>query len=254
MTDAPITLSIESGLARLALNQPARGNPFDAAACREFGLLANRLASRADVRAVLLTAQGKYFSVGGDLGLFSSDLDAAPAAVLDNTQSLHMGMARLARMNAPIVACVQGAAMGGAVAILANCDLVYSARSARFGAAYSHIGFTCDLGASYGLASRMGISRAKRFLLLGEVLEAAQAERVGLVDFVVDDAVLSKCAEQAAIRLGQAPQRHHGAVRRLLPRVLDRPLEVQLQDQMQELADMIDAPQANRGSVLQSTT
>lgn len=240
MSAAPITLSIENGLARLALNQPARGNPFDAAACREFGELANRLASRSDVGAVLLTAQGKYFSVGGDLGLFSGDLDAAPAAVLDNTLGLHMGMARLARLDAPIVACVQGPAMGGAVAIVANCDLVYSARSARFGAAYSHIGFTCDLGASYGLASRMGIARAKRFLMLGETLHAAEAAHAGLVDFVVDDAALAECAEQAAIRLSRGPRRVHGAIRRLLPKALARPLEAQLEDRLQELALMDD--------------
>lgn len=186
-----IELVVNDDLARLTLNQPDLGNPFNAVFCGEFGQVANELAGRADVRVVLLCARGNYFSVGGDIALFSHDLDAMPNAVREGTAGLHMGMARLMRLNAPIVACIHGAAMGGAVAVLFNCDLIYSARSARLGAAYSQIGFTCDLGASFGLASRMGLARARRFLLLGEVLDAASAERTGLVDHVVDDAEVS---------------------------------------------------------------
>jgi len=242
-----IELVVNDGLARLTLNQPELGNPFNAVCCREFGQVANELAGRKDVRAVLLCARGNYFSVGGELGMFSRDPDAMPNIILEGTAGLHMGMARLLRLNAPIVACVHATAMGGAVSVLSNCDLVYASRSARFGAAYSYIGFTCDLGASFGLASRMGLARARRFLLLGEVLDTVEAERTGLVDYVVDDAELSNQAEQAAVRLSQGPTRAYGEVRRLMARSLGQAFEAQLEDEAQALARVAASKDAREG-------
>jgi 2-(1,2-epoxy-1,2-dihydrophenyl)acetyl-CoA isomerase len=242
-----IELGVNDGLARLTLNQPNIGNPFNAVCCREFGEVANELAGRNDVRAVLFSARGQYFSVGGDLDMFSANLEAMPNAVLQGTAGLHMGMARLLRLNAPIVGCVHATAMGGAVSVLSNCDLVFSARSARFGAAYSHIGFSCDLGASFGLTSRMGLARARRFLLLGEVLDAADAERTGLVDYVVDDDKVYAQAEQAAIRLSQGPTRAYGEVRRLLARSLAQAFEAQLEDEAQSLARVAATEDAREG-------
>lgn len=242
-----IELVVNDGIARLTLNQPELGNPFNAVCCREIGQVANELAGREDVRVVLLCARGNYFSVGGDLGMFSRDIDAMPNAVLEGTAGLHIGIARLLRLNAPIVGCVHATAMGGAVSLLSNCDLVYSARSARFGAAYSQIGFTCDLGASFGLASRMGLARARRYLLLGEVLDAVEAERTGLVDYVVDDAELSAQAEQAAVRLSRGPTRAFGEVRRLMARSLGQAFEAQLEDEAQALARVAVSKDAREG-------
>jgi 2-(1,2-epoxy-1,2-dihydrophenyl)acetyl-CoA isomerase len=242
-----IDLVFDGALARLTLNQPELGNPFNATCCREFGAVANRIASNKGVRAILLSARGKYFSVGGDIGWFTEDLDSVPDMVREGTAGLHMGLARLLRLDAPIIASVHATAMGGAVSLLSNCDLVFGAHSARFGAAYSQIGFTCDLGASFGLASRMGIARARRFLILGEMLDATQAERVGLVDQVVDDAELAAQAEQAAIRLSQGPTRAYGEVRRLLARSLSQGFEAQLEDEAQALTRVCASHDAREG-------
>lgn len=240
-------LTIKDGLARLTLNQPDLGNPFNPAACREFVEVANQLGARRDVRAVLLSGRGRYFSVGGDLSMFSGKPDDIAGTVLRQTAQLHMGMARLMRLDAPIVACVHGAAMGGAMAVVANCDLVYAARSAKIGAAYAHIGFTCDLGATFGLASRMGIARARRFLLLGETLDAEAAQRAGLVDEVFDDHALVAEAEQMALRLSRGPTRAYGAIRRLMARSLATPFESQLEDEAQALARVAALHDAREG-------
>jgi 2-(1,2-epoxy-1,2-dihydrophenyl)acetyl-CoA isomerase len=177
MSYQTMDLALDHGIARLTLNDAATGNAFGTEFCPEFPLVVDELANCPELRVVLLQARGKYFSVGGDISQFSRDLDKAPAAVRDGTRGLHMGMARLLRIDAPIVASVHATAMRGAVSILATCDLVYGACSAKFGAAYSELGFTCDLGASFGLASRMGIARARRYLLLGESLTSEDAQR-----------------------------------------------------------------------------
>lgn len=131
--------------------------------------------------------------------------------------------------------------------MLSNCDLVYSARSARFGAAYAHIGFTCDLGASFGLASRMGIARARRFLLLGEVLDADEAQRIGLVDHLLDDDAVADTARKEAVNLSQGPSRAYGEIRRLLVRSLANPFETQHEDEAQSLACVAGSFDAREG-------
>lgn len=245
---ATLTLTIDDGLARLTLNRPDVGNAFNDVFFREFGEAVNELALRRhEVRAVLLASSGRFFSVGGDLAVFTKDLDEAPSAVLDGTHWMHPGLARLARLDAPVVAAVQGTAMGGAVAMVSNCDLVISARSATFGAAYSRLGFSCDLGATFGLASRMGIARARRFLLLAETLDAEQALRAGLVDEVVDDDLLAETAERMAVRLSHGPTRAYGEVRRLVARALGTPFETQLEDEAQGLARAAGTADAREG-------
>lgn len=242
-----LELTVTDGLARLVLNQPDIGNPFNAPFCAEWAQVANELSGRRDVRAVLITARGKFFSVGGDINMFSKNLDVLPAKIREWTAGLHMGTARMARLDAPIVAAVHATCMGGACALIANCELVYSARSARFGAAYSQIGYSCDAGATYGLASRMGIARAKRFLMLAEMLEAEQAASVGLVDHVVDDALLMAEAEKAAIKLSQGPTRAYGELRRLFSRALGQAFEAQLEDEAQALIRAASCDDAREG-------
>ncbi|EPL3138006.1 TPA: enoyl-CoA hydratase/isomerase family protein [Pseudomonas aeruginosa] len=247
MTYEAFDLQVEDGLAHLTLNQPERGNPFDGTFCAEFCSIANALTGRDDVRAVLLRARGDYFSVGGDIREFARHLDVLPGRINEWTSTLHMGLARMARLDAPIVACVEGTAMGGAVAMIAGCDLVYSAERARFGAAYSHIGYSCDAGASFSLASRMGLARARRFLLLGEVVEAMEAERIGLVDFVhAPDAVYDAALSQARA-LANGPTRAYGEIRRIVARSLSRPLEAQLEEEARSLARVAASADAREG-------
>ncbi len=247
MSYESIDLSVTDGLARLVLNQPEIGNPFNAPFCAELALVANDLASRTDLRAILLTGNGKFFSVGGDVAMFKREIDVLPAKIREWTSGLHMGMARLLRLDAPIIAAVHATAMGGACALVASADLVFSARSARFGAAYSMLGYSCDAGASFALSSRMGLARARRFLLLAEMLDAEEAGRVGLVDHVVDDDQLMVSAEKAAIRLSQGPTRAYGEVRRVFARAFGQPYEAQLEDEAQGLVRAASTEDAREG-------
>ena len=237
----------EGGLARLVLNQPALGNPFNAQMCADMSRACSKLLARGDVRAVLLTANGKFFTVGGDINMFARKLDTLPAEILEWTSTLHMGLARLKRMNAPLIASVHGICMGGGVALVGACDVVYAGRSARFGAAYPQIGYSCDAGASFALASRMGIARARRFLLFNEMLSADQALTAGLADYVVDDAALAGTAEQVAKQLASGPTRAFGEIRRLVDKALRTPMESQLEDEAQALSGCAGSLDAREG-------
>ena len=240
-------LEVVQGVAHLTLDRPERGNPIDAPFCAELRAIANDLAGRVDVRAVLLKSRGKYFSVGGDVQLFSRNLETLPNKIYEWTADLHVAIARLLRLNAPLVASVHADAMGGAAALIAHCDLVYCASTARLGAAYSRIGYSCDAGSSVAFAARMGLARARRFVLLGEVLDAEEAARAGLVDHVVEDASLLLEATGAATRLSRGPTRAYGETRRLFSRALAQPLESQLEEEAQALARVAATEDAREG-------
>jgi 2-(1,2-epoxy-1,2-dihydrophenyl)acetyl-CoA isomerase len=242
-----LTLQVKGGLARLTLAEPESRNALDRTMCVEFCAAAHELAGRGDVRCVLLSAQGKYFSVGGDVNTLSADLDGMPDTVRDLTSPMHLGLSRLCAMDAPLVACVQGIAAGGAVSLVANCDLVFSARSARFAAAFSGLGFSCDSGASFGLVSRMGLSRARRFLILSEMLDADEALKAGLVDYVADDGMVYAQAEAAAIALAKGPTRAYGEIRRLCSRALGQSFESQLENEAQSMNRLAATHDAKAG-------
>lgn len=242
-----IDLQFDGPLARLTFTQADRGNPMDGPLCRELMLAATDIGNNAAARAVLVTSRGRFFSVGGDIQAFMRDIDILPERIRQWTADLHMALARLARLDAPIVAAAHATAMGGSLALIANCDLAFGARSAKFGSAYAQLGYSCDAGASFGLASRMGISRARRFVLLAEVLSAEEAERTGLIDYIVDDDQVLQRAEEAALKLAEGPTRAYGEIRRLFRRSLQQPFEAQLEDEAQALIRLTGGSDAREG-------
>jgi 2-(1,2-epoxy-1,2-dihydrophenyl)acetyl-CoA isomerase len=240
-------VDMEAGLAHVTLTDAARGNPIDGRFCRELAALANELSSRDDLRAVLLTAEGKAFSYGGDVSLFVEQLDDLPREIKRWTTDLHSAIARLQRMDAPIVAAVQGVCAGGMAAIVAGSDIVVASSRARFVAAYAGIGYSCDASASVTLSRRLGLARARRFLLCNETLEAEAALAAGLVDRVVEHDALVATARSIADGFAAGPTRAFGEIRRLLLSASDQPLETQLELEAQALARTAGTRDAREG-------
>src|SRR5258706_14352708 len=98
--------AIDGGLAHIVLNQPDRGNPIDGDFCREFSLCMAELSERDDVRALLISARGRLFSVGDDLTPLASRGTALPGTIKSRTADLHTPIRRIVRMRAPSVAAV----------------------------------------------------------------------------------------------------------------------------------------------------
>ena len=242
-----IACSVEGGLARLVLDQPDRGNPIDGRFCRDLREIVCDLSERPDLRAVLMTARGRVFSVGGDITSFSRDRAALPGIVKTWTADLHVAIARLMRLSAPVVAAVHGNVAGGSVSLVASADIVYAVPNARFAAAFPLIGFSSDSGSTVTLTQRMGIARAKRFLLLGETLKAEEAQATGLVDFVVAEAQLQEEAEAAAMRFAAGATQAYGGIKRLMLGARTESLETQMENEAQTLASISRSDDAWEG-------
>jgi 2-(1,2-epoxy-1,2-dihydrophenyl)acetyl-CoA isomerase len=238
---------IEGGLAHIILDQPDRGNPVDGVFCREFSLAMTELSAREDVRAVLISARGKMFSVGGDIAAFERQADALPSLVKHWTADLHSAIVRMKRMRAPVVVAVHGHVAGGSVSLAAAADIVVLARSARIIAAFTKIGFSPDTGSTMTLTARMGVARAKRFFLLAETLNADAALSAGLADLVVDDDRVLAEAERIGREWASGPTEAYGAIKRLFLEAPNRSFESQLEDEAQTLAAIAKTADAKEG-------
>lgn len=242
-----ISLSLADGIATLSLSQAARGNPIDGPCCRAFRDAALALWDTPGLRAVHLRAEGANFSFGGDIKAFHPRREQLAGPIREWTADLHTGLQRFWQLPVPVVAEVQGYAMGGAVGVLAGCDLVLAGRSAKLGSAFAQLGFSCDSGSSITLSARMGMARARRFMLMAEVLGSPQAQAAGLVDEVVDDAELAAAALAAVRKLAAGPTVALGEIKRLFLRAGSRLLEAQLDDEALTLARVAGSADAREG-------
>ena len=242
-----IRLEMQTSLAIVSLAQPARGNPFDGDFTRDFKQVFSDLWDTSGLRAVLLRADGPNFSFGGDLKKFHPERANLAPLVRRWTADLHMGLQRAWRLPVPIVAAVQGFAMGGGVALVAGCDVVLAGESARLGSAFAQLGFSCDSGSSATLTARMGLARARRFVLLAEVLSSQEALQAGLVDRVVADDKLQDEALALAQGLARGPTLAYGEIKRLFLRAGAAQLEAQLEDEALTLARVSASADAQEG-------
>ena len=248
MTSTPsIRVEMQGGLAIVNLAQPARGNPFDGDFARDTRQVFSDLWNATGLRAVLMRADGPNFSFGGDLKTFHPVRANLAPLVRQWTADLHMGLQRAWHLPVPIVCAVQGYAMGGGVALLAGCDVVVAGQSAKFGSAFAQLGFSCDSGSSATLSARMGPARAKRFVLLAEVLKADEALAAGLADRVVADDRLQAEALELATQLAEGPTLAYAQIKRLFLRAGGAQLEAQLEDEAHTLARISSTADAQEG-------
>ncbi len=247
MSTESIRVERDGALAIVSLAQAARGNPFDGGFTKAFKDVAADLWNATDLRAVLLRAEGPNFSVGGDLKSFYPVRHELGPLVRQWTADLHMGLQRFWGLPVPVVCAVQGFAMGGGVALLAGADVVLAAEGAKFGSAFAQLGFSCDSGSSATLTARMGAARARRFVMLAEMLGASEALAAGLADRVVPDAQLQDDALVLARQMAAGPTLAYGEIKRLFMKAGAAQLQAQLEDEALTLARVSAGHDAQEG-------
>ena len=144
------------------------------------------------------------------------------------TDPLNIAIARLMRLDAPIIAAVNGVAAGVGLSLVAMADIALASQSARFTSAYTQIGYTPDGGSSWLLPRLIGQRRAMELYLTGRTLNANEALDWGLINQVVEPEVLDDCAEILTQKLARGPTGSFGAVKRLLLTSSSQDLEGQL--------------------------
>lgn len=214
-TATTLQLEIRDSIAFLTLSRPEAANTLNLQSGHEF-LAAACAVEAAQVRAVVLTGAGKHFCFGGDLkGMMASGSDVR-GYLSELTTHLHAGMALLARLDAPVIAAVNGTAAGAGLGLVLAADLAVAARSAKFVPAYTAVGLTPDAACTFLLPRAVGYKRAMELFLTNRALDAEQALDWGLVNQVVEDDQLAATAAALAASLAAGPKGAFGAVKRLL--------------------------------------
>ena len=193
------------GVVTLTFARPDRLNALTVETMREVHLALDALHGRTDLRLLLLAAEGRHFTAGGDINMFRH-MGTAPAeerlqAALRGSMLSH----RIASLPCPVVARVQGGAFGGGVTLIAASDVAIAGAGARFAFTELRRGVV-PTGALKALLTRIGSAAYKRYLFTGETFDAAEARRIGLVDRAVPDDSLDEAVEAAVAGcLGAAP-------------------------------------------------
>jgi 2-(1,2-epoxy-1,2-dihydrophenyl)acetyl-CoA isomerase len=177
----PVIQRREGAVAHLRFNRPDSLNAMDAGMANAFLAACNDIAEDSSVRAVVLSGEGKGFMAGGDLAARKANPQAIAKEIIE---PLHLALLKLASIDAPVIASVHGVVAGAGVSLMLNADLAVAAEGTRFNLAYINIAASCDGGASFALPRITGLRNALEIALLGETLDAAQAQRFSLVNVV----------------------------------------------------------------------
>jgi len=246
MNETPVLAAFESGVLSLTLNRPERlnamNNPLIEAMNREL----KRARDDDTVRAVLLTGTGRAFCAGADLvggGPIDSKAATPPDLGADMDRLFNPMIRAMRALPKPIVGAINGVAAGGGANFALACDIVVAARSARFDQAFVRISLMPDLGGTWFLPHLVGDARARALAMLGTSLTAEQAERMGMVWQVVDDASLMDEATKLARRLAAGPTLSYAAIKRAIHSAATNTLDQQLdleRDSQRELGRSVD--------------
>jgi 2-(1,2-epoxy-1,2-dihydrophenyl)acetyl-CoA isomerase len=193
-----VSYAYEAGLARITLTDPDHGNTIHLGSVEEL-FEAVRRSGQDGARVVLLSAQGRFFSVGGDLAAFGAADDMA-VYLDDVADALHRVVSELMRADAVVVCAVQGHAAGAGFPLAAAADVILAAESVRFRLGYGKVGLSVDGGTSL-LAGTLGLHTTLRLALLGDSLAAQEAYEAGLVARVVPDHLLPGATDEVVATL-----------------------------------------------------
>ena len=204
-TSDTVLLDISEHIATLTLNRPDKLNALSREMTEALILIIERLAEDGDVRCVVVTGARRGFCAGGDVaGMASGEtlLGGDPVARLrrgeETSRLLH-------EMPKPTIAMVNGAAAGAGLSIALACDIRIAGESARFGTAFVRVGFSGDYGGTWMLQRLVGPGKARELYFTGDLIDAREAERIGLVNRVVPDDQLASETRALAERIAKGP-------------------------------------------------
>ncbi|MFF1614194.1 crotonase/enoyl-CoA hydratase family protein [Amycolatopsis sp. NPDC058278] len=210
-----LKVDVDGPVAEVTLLGPSKGNAMGPDFWRELPLVFRALDADPQVRAVVLTGSGKHFSYGLDLPAMMGDwapmlggdsLAGPRTAFLDQVRSLQAAVSSIAECRKPVVAAVSGWCIGGGVDVIAAADVRLAGADAKFSVREVRVAIVADLGSLQRLASIIGEGHLRELALTGKDVDAARAEKIGLVNDVYENQeALLKAARELAGEIAANP-------------------------------------------------
>jgi enoyl-CoA hydratase/carnithine racemase len=229
--------ALDAGVGTITLDRPERLNALTFDIYRELREVIDETDRHAEIRALVLTGEGRAFCSGGDVEdiigeLFSRDMQG----LLEFTRITGALIASIRRVRKPIIAAINGTAVGAGAVMALACDVRIASDAAKFGFIFPKVGLCgADMGAGYLLPRVVGLGRASELLFTGDVVRADEALRIGLVNRVVPAAECLPAAQALAARLASGPAFAHAMTKQMLESeqgmTLDQAIEAEAQAQ-----------------------
>jgi 2-(1,2-epoxy-1,2-dihydrophenyl)acetyl-CoA isomerase len=225
--------SMTDGVALLTMNRPDRLNALSPNMLDRLLEVLPRLAGDPAVGTIVLTGAGRAFCAGGDVKAMAEGREVGGETLEDRAQGLRarMEVSRLLHeLPRPTIAMIRGAAAGAGLSLALACDLRVAGESARLGTAFARVGYSGDFGGSYFLTQLVGTAKARELYYTAELVGAAEALTLGMVNRVVPDADLEQETMALAAKLARGP--------RIALRYMKRNLNAAESGTLKELLDL----------------
>ncbi len=247
MSYETLLYDVADGVATITFNRPDAANAMSPLCAREINLVSLEVEADPDVRAVVITGNGKMFCAGGDLGAFHAAGANARTLMLEMTGDLHVGISRLTRNDAPVIGAINGTAAGAGFSMVMLCDLAISAASAVYTMAYTNAGLSPDGSSTYFMPRKIGDRRARELMLTNRVLQAEEALDWGIVNQVVPDDQLMDETMKLARKIANGPTLAFGQVKALLNSSFDQSLETQMELEARAISGLVGSADGQEG-------
>ena len=226
---ADIEVTRAEAIATVTINRPHRKNAVTGDMWAQLAETFRSLSADADIRCVVITGAGGEFCSGADLS--AREGSGRPVHQLAAMRAVNDAALALHRMPQPTIAKVRGVAVGAGCNMALGCDLVVASENARFSEIFAKRGLSVDFGGTWLLPRRVGLHRAKELALFGDIISAADAREMGLVNRVLPDGELDAFVDGWARRLAAGPPIALALTKRMLNNAMNVTMEEALDDE-----------------------
>jgi 2-(1,2-epoxy-1,2-dihydrophenyl)acetyl-CoA isomerase len=216
----------EDGVLTLTLNRPSVFNSFNRNMALQLQAELNRCSSDDNIRAVVLTGEGKAFCAGQDLAEATDP--EGPALQQIVAEHYNPIILKIRQLEKPVIAAVNGVAAGAGANIALACDVVFAKESAAFIQAFSKIGLIPDSGGTFMLPRLIGMQKAMALMMTGEKVMAPEAEKMNMIYKALPDTEFNEYVSKFVLQLAQMPTKGLGLTKRAMNQSYDQTLEEQL--------------------------
>ncbi|MDD5126755.1 MAG: enoyl-CoA hydratase [Dehalococcoidales bacterium] len=221
----------EQGVTTLILSHPEIRNALDGRMSQSIAQVFEELRDDEETKVVVLCGEGKAFCAGGDIkDLKNLHDNKTPLETRDSVRRMMLRvLGGITGMEKPVIAMVRGPAVGAGFNLALACDMIIASDNAMFGELFVRVGLASDYGGSYLVTRLVGLAKAKELFMTGKMVDAKEAERIGLINQVVPDAELEKTVYALANQLAAGPTRALGIIKTQLNTAVDKDLKESLE-------------------------
>ena len=210
-------------ISTIVLNRPDLMNSLSSEMVKELMMALEYASGQQDIKVIVITGSGRVFSAGGDINALALGMSSIKGR--DYVEEVNGVIRFITGTEKPVIAAVNGYAVGAGCNLALAADLVIASTNARFSEAFLQMGLVPDAGGTFFLPRLVGLHKARELVYTGRVLDALEAEKIGLINRVVEPGELEEAVASLAKQLANGPSRALGLTKMLFSRSLNTNLD-----------------------------